>query len=236
MRKVLLVLLFILIIGVIAADRVGVAVAQDQIAKQVAAQNDLPRKPDVKIHGIPFLTQAIGGEYKKIDVGIGQLTQQGVTLGDVKVELNHVKAPLRDVLNGDASNVVAGTATASAVVPYEEVRRRAPDAVKSISANGSNLQVRGNVSFLGVSGDVTMVASVRATSRGVAVTPQSVRTGGGTAVPMSLLRGQFTFTVPVRDLPLGSRISKVEVTPDGLLIAATADDVQLDKVPSTTNP
>jgi hypothetical protein len=37
--------------------------------------------------------------------------------------------------------------------------------------------------------------------------------------------------VPVKDLPLGSRISKVEVTPDGLRIAATADDVKLDKVP-----
>lgn len=235
MRKVLLVLLFILIIGVIAADRVGVAVAQDQIAKQVAAKNDLPRKPDVKIHGIPFLTQAIGGEYKKIDVGIGQLTQQGVTLRDVKVELDHVTAPLSDVLNGDASNVVAGTATASAVVPYEEVRRRAPDAVKSISANGSDLQVRGDISILGVTGDVTIVAAVRASSRGVAVTPQSVRAGGAT-VPMSLLRDRFTFTVPVRDLPLGSRISKVEVTPDGLLIAATADDVHLDQVSNSTNP
>jgi hypothetical protein len=233
MRKVLLVLLFILIIGVIAADRIGVAVAQDQIAKQVAAQNDLPRKPDVKIHGIPFLTQALGGDYKKIDVGIGQLTQQGVTLEDVQVELSDVKAPLSDVLNGDASNVVAGTATASAIVPYDAVRRRAPSTVKSISANGSNLQVRGNLSVLGFSGDVTIVAAVRATGRGIGVAPQSVRTGSGPTVPLALLRDRFTFNVPVRDLPLGSRISKVEVTPDGLRIAATANDVKLDKVPRT---
>ena len=233
MRKVLLVLLFVLIIGLIAADRVGVAVAQDQIAKQVAAQNDLPSKPDVKIHGIPFLTQAVGGNYKKIDVRIGQLTRQGVTLEDVQVELADVKAPLRDVINGDASNVVAGTATASAIVPYEAVRRRAPASVKSISANGSNLQVRGNLSVFGFSGDVTIVAAVRATGGGIAVTPQSLRTGNGPAVPLALLRDRFTFTVPVRDLPLGSRISKVEVTPDGLRIAATADDVKLDEVPKT---
>jgi hypothetical protein len=230
MRKVLLVLLFVLIIVVIAADRVGVAVAQDQIAKQVAAQNDLPSKPDVKIHGIPFLTQAIGGNYQRIDVRIGQLTRQGVTLEDVQVELSDVKAPLRDVINGDASNVVAGTATASAIVPYEAVRRRAPAAVRSISDSGSNLQVRGNMSVLGFNGDVTIVAAVRATGRGVAVTPQSVRTGGGPAVPLALLRDRFTFTVPVRDLPLGSRISRVEVTPDGLRIAATADDVKLNDV------
>jgi LmeA-like phospholipid-binding len=233
MRKVLLVLLVVLIIGVIAADRVGVAVAQDQIAKQVAAKSDLPSKPDVKIHGIPFLTQAIGGDYKKIDVQIGRLTRQGVTLEDVKVELADVKAPLRDVVNGDASNVVAGTATASAIVPYDTVRRRAPAAVKSISANGSDLQVRGNMSILGFSGDVTIVAAVRATGQGIGVTPQSVRSGGGPAIPLALLRDRFTFNVPVRDLPLGSRISKVEVTPDGLRIAATADDVKLSEVPKS---
>jgi hypothetical protein len=231
MRKVLLVLLFVLIIGVIAADRVGVAVAQDQIAKQVAAQNDLPREPDVKIHGIPFLTQAVGGEYKKIDVGIGRLTQQGVTLDGVQVELTRVQAPLRDVLNGDASNVVAGTASASAIVPYEAVRQRAPSAVKSISAKGSDLQVSGNLTILGFSGDVTIVAAVRATGQGIAVTPESVRTGNGPAVPLALLRDRFTFTVPVRDLPLGSRISKIVVTPGGLDITATADNVKLSDVP-----
>jgi hypothetical protein len=233
MRKVLLVLLIILIVGVIAADRVGVAVAQDQIAKQVAAQNNLPRKPDVKIHGIPFLTQAIGGEYKKIDVGIRQMTQQGVTLEDVQVELDNVKAPLSDVINGDTSNVVAGTATASAIVPYEAVERRAPSAVKSISANGSNLQVKGSMTVLGFTGDVTIVAAVRATAKGIGVTPQSVRTGSGPAVPLALLQQRFTFTVPVKDLPLGSRISKVEVTSDGLRIAATADNVRLNEVPRT---
>ncbi|HEU5156874.1 MAG TPA: DUF2993 domain-containing protein [Streptosporangiaceae bacterium] len=231
MRKVLLVLLFVLIIGLIAADRVGVAVAQDQIAKQIASQNNLPQKPHVKIHGIPFLTQALGGDYKKIDVRIGRLTRQGVTLEDVEVELSDVTAPLRDVINGDTPNVVAGTATASAIVPYDAVRRRAPSPVKSISANGSDLQVRGNLSVFGVGSDVTIVAAVRATGRGIAITPQSVRPSGGPAVPLALLRNRFTFTVPVRDLPLGSRISQVEVTPDGLRIAATADDVKLNDVP-----
>jgi hypothetical protein len=233
MRKVLLVFLLFLIIGVVAADRIGVVVAQDQIAKQVAAENDLPRKPDVKIHGFPFLTQAIGGNYEKIDVAVGQMTQQGVTLDDVRIELADVQAPLRDVINGDSSNVVAATAIASAIVPYEAVKQRAPSQVRSISASGSNLQVRGNMSLLGFSGDVTIVAAVRATSQGIGVTPQSVRSGSGPEVPLSLLQQRFTFTVPVRDLPLGSRISEVEVTPGGLRIAATADDVRLSEVPRT---
>jgi hypothetical protein len=233
MRKVLLALLFVLIIGVVVADRVGVMVTQNQIAKQVAAESDLPQQPDVKIHGIPFLTQALGGEYKKIDVGIGPMTQQGVTLNDVQVELAGVKAPLTEVINGNTSNVVASTATASAVVPYDAVRRRAPSAVKSISANGSDLQVRGNLALFGLSRDVTIVAAVKATSRGISVIPRSVRSGGGPTVPVALLQDRFTFTVPVKDLPLGSRITGVDVTPDGLRIAATADNVKLNDVPRT---
>ena len=231
MRKVLLALLVVLVIGLVVADRVGVMVAQNQIAKQVAAKSDLPRPPDVKIHGIPFLTQAIGGEYKKIDVTIGPMTQQGVTLNDVKVELDGVKAPLTEVINGDTSNVVASTATASAIVPYDAVRRRAPSAIKSLSANGSDLQVQGSLALLGFSRDVTIVAAVKATSKGIAVTPRSVRASGGPTVPVSLLRERFTFTVPVQQLPLGSRITDVEVTPHGLRIAASADNVKLNNVP-----
>jgi hypothetical protein len=42
---------------------------------------------------------------------------------------------------------------------------------------------------------------------------------------------RLTFTVPVQNLPIGSRISKVEVTPNGLLLAATADNVKFNELP-----
>jgi hypothetical protein len=230
MRKVLLVVAILLIGGVIAADRIGVKVAQDEIAKQIAAQYNLPRKPVVTIHGFPFLTQAIGGEYDQIDVSIGDWTQQDITVSDLKIQLSGLKAPLMDVVNGDNSAMAARTATASAIVPYDVIKKRAPQGVKEISPEGKDLRLRGTFAFLGFNTDVTMVVSVKATPQGIAITPESVQTGTGT-IPIAILQQRLTFTVPVRNLPIGSRISRIEVTANGLLVAATADNVKFNDLP-----
>jgi hypothetical protein len=184
----------------------------------------------VNIHGFPFLTQAIGGQYDQIDVNIGNWTQQDITVSDLKIQLSGLKAPLMDVLNGDNSRMAARTATASAIVPYDVIKKRAPQGVKEISAQGKDLRLRGTFAFLGFNTDVTMVVAVKATRQGIAITPDSVQTGGA-AIPISILQQRLTFTVPVQNLPIGSRISKVEVTPNGLLVAATADNVKFNDLP-----
>ncbi|MFD0853313.1 DUF2993 domain-containing protein, partial [Actinomadura adrarensis] len=130
MRKALVVLLILMIGGVVAADRIGVRIAENQIADQVATQYDLPRRPDVDIHGFPFLTQALGGEYEQVDASIGDWTQEGVTLTDVRLEMRTIGAPLSDITSGNVNNVTVRTATASAVVPYQTLRQRAPEQVR----------------------------------------------------------------------------------------------------------
>ncbi|SEG79258.1 Protein of unknown function [Thermomonospora echinospora] len=226
MRKVLVVFLILLVGGVIAADRIGVRMVQNEIGERVAAQYDLPRRPEVTIHGFPFLTQAIGGEYDRIDVAVGDYTQQRVTVKDVRIEMRGVQAPLDQVTAGNTANVVVRAANASAVIPYELMRQYAPKQVTGIKANGPDLQVdlSGSLGGLPVSG--TAVVSVEATEGGVRFTPRSVGTGG-VQIPVNLVRQQLAWTVPVRDLPIGSRISRVEVTPDGVRVAATAQNVNL---------
>jgi hypothetical protein len=103
MRKGLVIFLILLVGLVIAADRIGVLVAQDQIAKTVASQYRLDHKPAVKIKGFPFLTQALQGRYGEIDVKVGDLDQAGVHLANTVVTLKGVDAPLSDALHGDAS-------------------------------------------------------------------------------------------------------------------------------------
>jgi hypothetical protein len=231
MRKVLVVIAILLIGGVIVADRLGVRMAEDEIAKQVAAQYQLDAKPDVTIHGVPFLTQAIGGEYDQIDVALGDWTEKGVTVRDAKLELAGLQAPLTDVMNGDTSNITVRTATASAVVPYAVLQKYAPQGVTRMSPKGSSLQahVTGSVFGLRMSGSV--VASLKATSKGIAVTPESISDNSGPQVPLSMLRQRFAFTVPVRNLlPMGARISELQVTPDGLRIGASADNVDLQNL------
>lgn len=227
MRKVLLVLVILLAGVVIVGDRLGVRIAQDEIGKQVAAQYDLRQRPEVTIHGIPFLTQAIGGEYDQIDVSIAEWSERGVTVSDVKVEMKGVSAPLADVTSGNADNVTARTATASAVIPYDVIKQRAPKQVQGITAKGDNLQVDLSGSIAGIPASGTAVVSVKPGSRGITVTPISASTRGGVPIPLALLRQQLSWTVPVANLPVGSRISDIQPTPEGLRVASTAENVRL---------
>lgn len=234
MRKALLVILILLIGGVIAADRIGVRVAQDEIGKQIASQYGLQRQPDVSIHGIPFLTQAIGGEYKRIEIGLGDWSQRGVTVNDVKVEMRGVKAPLSDVANGNSSQITVKTANASGIAPFSVIKQQAPKEVQGISANGSDLQVDLAGSLAGFPLRGTAVVSVKPTAQGIAVTPVSVGSGGGgPQIPVQTLQRRLSWTIPLRNLPIGSRISDIDVTDKGLRITATAQNIRLDNLPKT---
>jgi hypothetical protein len=228
MRKGLVIFLILVIGLIIAADRVGLWVAQDQIAKNVASQYDLDHKPEVKIKGFPFLNQALNGRYGEIDVNVGDVTQLGVHLTDTVVTLKGVNAPLSDAMHGDASKMVADTATSVATVSYADVDKQAPRGLK-VSAKGKELQVRGPVTVLGLSRTVTATVTVRPSGRSVRVLPQTVD-AGGTTIPVALVQQAFSFTMPVKGLPLNTRISDVQVGQDGLRVTTTGEHVNLESL------
>ncbi|TNY36643.1 DUF2993 domain-containing protein [Thermomonospora catenispora] len=229
MRKALAAVVIVLIVGLVAADRIGVRIAEDRIAGEVAAQYGLTERPAVTVHGVPFLTQAVGGEYRRIEIGIGEFTQRGVTVRDVRVEVRDLRAPLGDLLGGVTSSIVAGTATASAVLPYELMRRNAPEQVAGIRPRGENLEVELSGTLAGIPVSGTAVVSVEATPEGVRVTPRSVD-AGRLRVPTALLRRHLAWTVPVQRLPIAARITDIQVTPEGLRVTATARDVPLGRL------
>jgi hypothetical protein len=231
MRKVLLVLVILLVAGVIVADRLGVRIAQNEIGKQVAAQYNLQSQPEVTIHGIPFLTQAVQGDYDQIDVKVGDYTEQGVTVGDVKIEMRGVRAPLSEVAGGNADNVTADTATASAVIPYSVIKERAPKEVQGIAASGDNLKLDLSGAVMGFPLKGSAVVSVKPSAKGILITPVS---GGLEGLPQVPAMGQLvSWRVPVANLPVGSRISQIQPTPEGLRVAATANNVRLNDLPKS---
>jgi hypothetical protein len=228
MRKGLVIFLVLVIGLIIAADRVGLWVAQDQIAKNVASQYGLDHKPEVKIKGFPFLNQALNGRYGEIDVNVGDVTQLGIHLTNTVVTLKGVKAPLSDAVHGDASQMVADTAISVATVSYADVDKQAPRGLK-ISAKGKDLQVSGPVTVLGLSRKVTATVTVRPSGRSVRVVPQTVD-AGGTTIPVTLVQQAFSFTMPVKGLPLNTRISDVQIGQDGLRVTTTGEHVNLESL------
>lgn len=228
MRKGLVISLIVLIGLVIAADRIGLMVAQNEIAKNVAAQYSLDQKPKVTIKGFPFLTQALGGDYDEIDVNVGDLKRDGATLRNTVVALKGVKAPVADALNGRTSGFTAKTATSTATADFDTVRKNAPKGMQ-ITPAGSHLKVKGRISILGLGTEVTATVSVQPAAKGIRVVPVEVDAGGAT-IPSGLAQQTFSFVVPIRDLPLGTRISAVEITDDGLRVTTTADNVKLSNL------
>jgi hypothetical protein len=231
MRKALVTCLILLVVlgGIfVAGDIIGRRVAQNEIAKSVASQYQLDHKPKVSIKGFPFLTQVLSGRYDEIDINVGELTEQGVRLTDTTVALKGVTAPMSDAMHGDSSKMVADTATSTATIGYDEVNKRAPNNMK-ISAQGSDLQVRGPYTVLGVNRTVTATVTVQPSGRSVRVVPQKVQ-AGGMAVPIGLVKQAFTFTMPVKGLPLDTQISDVQVKPEGLRVSATARNVKLSSL------
>ncbi|MTE12445.1 LmeA family phospholipid-binding protein [Nocardia aurantiaca] len=228
----LLTLIVLLAIALIVGDRVGVAMAQNEIGRRIAVEYNLPNQPNVHIGGIPFLTQAFHGSYHDIDIRVGDWSGQQITVHNLDVTLTDVSAPLNDLLRGQTSNLVAATATATALVPYDTVQGFAPQEVESISYSPDGLRVTGTFSAEGVQVPATVVVTVAPTDDGIEVTPVSVQAAaGGPAVPLALLQPSLTFVVPLRGLPLGAKLTAIQPSADGLQVTAAARTVRFSDLP-----
>ncbi|WP_280269941.1 LmeA family phospholipid-binding protein [Nocardia wallacei] len=230
--RAVLILIVVLAIGLVAGDRVAVVLAQNEIGRQIAAEYQLPNRPGVHIGGFPFLTQAADGTYREIDIRVGDWSGQNITVRDLDVTLTDVSAPLSDLLDHRTENLVAATAKATAVVPYDTVRGFAPPEVESIAHGPDGLHVTGTFSVEGVPVPATVVVTVAPTENGIEVTPVSAQpAGGGPSISLAMLRRTLTFVVPLQRLPLGARLTAIEPGADGLNVTAVAHDVRFSELP-----
>ncbi|TCJ97447.1 DUF2993 domain-containing protein [Nocardia alba] len=230
--RALLILVVVLAIGLVVGDRVAVVLAQNEIGRAVAAEYDLAQRPGVEIAGFPFLTQVVGGTYHDIDIRIGDWSGQNISVHDLDVALTDVSAPLNDLIENRTSNLVAATATATAVVPYDVVLGFAPENVESISDSPQGLRVTGKFAVAGMSVPATVFVTVAPTDAGIEVVPVSVQAAaGGPTLSLALLRQSLTFVVPLQALPLGARLTAITPGADGLHATAVAHNVRFDDLP-----
>jgi len=223
MRK-LLIALVILVVLFIAVDRIGVVLAEDQIASRIATAYNLPTDPGVSITGFPFLTQVVTGNYQQIDVTADQVQADGATLHDLNVHLTGVHATISQLLGSGTSTVTADRAAGSALVGWATVDQRLPRGFR-ITPDGKNLMVSGKLSYHGLEVPVTGSVALGVSGSGITVTPENVSLPGGISLPVSSV-SQLRFVVPLGNLPLHLHLTSVQVTPGGLRIGAAARNVQ----------
>lgn len=226
--KGLLITLGVLVVLLVAADRVGVLVAEDQVAAQVQRQADLAGEPAVDITGFPFLTQAVAGHYDDVRIALtaDDLGQPAGTSG--QVSLQGVRLPLSDVVGGRVSRLPVDHVDARASVPLDLLATQLGGDT-TLTREGDGLRITKTVEVLGQTVPLTAAGTVALDGQDLVVTVDSAA-GAGVDVPQFLLdaaQDLLDFRYPLPSLPFGLQLTGLQVTGTGVDVTAAADDVVL---------
>lgn len=204
----------ILAVLLVIADRVMAAIADRALASELQDRFGLSEKPDVTVHGFPFLTQVVEGSYDDIEVSAADLRASDLPESSVRVHLRDAELSVSEALQGELVGVRVARVKGEVTVPYETVVARSgmPDLQVSPRDDGK-LDLRGQVTVLGQTRTVETVGEVSAQDGDVVVTSQD----------------GVSFRIEVGTLPFGLQVDDVEVTDDGLEVSASASGVTLTR-------
>lgn len=226
--KGLLITLGVLLVLLVAADRVGVVVAERQVAAQVAQQGRLPGEPDVDITGFPFLTQAVAGRYDDVRISLtaDELGQPAGTTAEVS--LQGVQLPLSDVLGGRVSQLPVDRVDGTASVPFALLAAQLGGDT-TLARDGDGLRITKTVEVLGQTVPLTAAGTVALDGQDLVVDVSSAA-GAGIDVPQVVLEQaqqllDFRYTLPA--LPFGLQLTGLQVTDSGVDVTVAATDVVL---------
>lgn len=185
MRR-LLIVLGVLVVLLAIADRVGVAVAERALANQIRTELELDESPDVSIRGIPFLTQALGGDYKEVRVGLPDVDSGPLQDIGVDARLYGVQAPLGDVLRRQIDEVPVDRITGDLSVGYAELARASGISGLRIVREGESLRLSGSVEVLGRQVDASATGRVEVAGNDIVITAEQAVVNG-VEVPQTAL-------------------------------------------------
>jgi hypothetical protein len=224
----------LLLVALVIADRVAASAADAAVEKRLAEQApfDASNKPDVSIHGIPFLTQALGGKYDDIEVSGDALRLEQVSGIDFDAHMHGVHVPFSKALSRDVKSLPIDRVDASVGIPYREAARLTgiDGLTLSPGAKGA-LHVTVPVSVPGVG---TVTGSADATVR-VSGNRLSYKVGqitvAGIALPpavASAVASQMdgAFTLP--SLPYRLEVTGVTASASGVQVTAHAAHIVVD--------
>lgn len=216
-----------LVIGVIvlvgllvAADRIGNAIAEHTVAKTVQDSQHLAHEPDVDIGGFPFLTQLAAGRFGKVTLRDRDVTAGG---GARALRLSTVTVVLRDVsVARDFSSATAATTTANATASYADLSTALGAAV-SYAGDGL-VRAKASTTVLGQAVNGTVTA--RPIARKGALAFGSARVSvGGTRLPSAVsdaLARVFGVPLSLAGLPYGLTVQSASAAADGVELILTA--------------
>lgn len=186
----------------------------------------------VRVHGRPFLSQAVRGRYRDVEVSSSGLSLGVLADTTLQAHLIDVRLPLRELLGGRAAQLPVGHVVGRLVIPYRELAAiskipglRFAYRDERLIATAA-LPVPGISQLAQVSGEaIATIAdngAVWLRVRNVAV--------AGISVPgfvLNQLLAALAFPIPLPALPYGLRLERLTPLADGLHVAGSAQSVVL---------
>ncbi|HVY08642.1 MAG TPA: DUF2993 domain-containing protein [Mycobacteriales bacterium] len=218
LRRLLIAVLVLILAAVVVVDRVGEHVAAHVLAGKLQTDEHLAKRPSVSIGGIPFLTQAFGGDYHDVSVTAhGVKTQDGVTISTLKAHLHDAHIPFSKVLGGSVAKVPIDRVDGSAFVSFGDISHYLSGQGLSVTLSRA---APGGITLIGqvpLAGRTRLVHAVVH----VAVSHSVVTLAGSSHA------GALALPIPLRALPFRFAITSVTVGADGITGTGTANHVTL---------
>lgn len=214
---VALVSVLALIVLAVVGDRAAVAVAQNKVSEQVAAELPGARDVSTSIEGFPALTQVLRGSLDHVVVTASDVPTERGTLDSVVVDLYGVST---------SEPRTADRIEATAVVPLAMLKSQLGDSWE-LSVDGDALKAE----FTGaVSASATVVPVV--TDGRITLDLRSFSLLGlevsGESVPDFVTSALNDMVGSVGELPFGLTPTSATVTPQGVVVTASGADVPLE--------
>ncbi len=227
----------VIVVVLVALDRIGLLIADHQIASRVQKSQGLSSSPSVSIKGFPFLTQVLSGHYGEVDVTVHDVTRNGLTVNTVSVHAHGVSVPLSQVISGSVKEVPVDRTDAQVTLGLDHVNAYLQSQI------GTGLRVSGDNGTLKLTGTLpfpprtAVSASARIDVSGSAITlrPAALDSLIGMipgTTSRSVIEQFFTVKLPISQLPFGIELKTATVVGNSVVIAASAAGLTL-RAPSS---
>lgn len=224
-----LVVLGVLVVLLLIADRVAAVYAGKSAARYLDKRADFASSPTVDIHGFPFLTQAFSGRYRDVEIRSGTVTVGSVRASSLDVDLHGAHLPLSDAFGGTITSLPVDSITGTVTFSYPELVQLSNIPGLSLSESQGQLVVAATLKVPGVG--LTAPVSGRATA---SIVGDAVRlhvsdiTVAGLSLPaaaLAQLEAELAVPIAIPALPFGLVVRSVTATATGVVLTGSASQV-----------
>jgi LmeA-like phospholipid-binding len=224
---VVAVVLVVLAIVLPLADRVLAALAERKASEYLSEPFGHPAT--VRVHGRPFLTQALRGRYSNVEV-LGGLRIGDIAGATLVAHLTNAYLPARELLGGRTRELPCERVQGRLVLPYSELARISRIPGLSLAFDGERLTATAALPVPGISqlARISGEAVLSLTAAGaVWLQIRNVSVAGITlsSFVLSQLLPTLNVPIPLPGLPYGLQLDELRPTASGLVVDGSADAV-----------